>query len=239
MITLRTRFRKAIPDPPAARRQVVVALGGHPLLERGEIDALAGLAREHDVVVIASSDGMNGYVLERELRNRLPGRAVVTVLTQVVVDGESPASGEPREIVELPAIKLLLGAGALVVCTGGGGIPVVLAADGSLQGVEAVIDKDLVGELLARTLGADDLLLLTDVPAVQLDWGTPEARTIHRATPQELRGHAFAADSMGPKVEAACRFVERTGGTAAIGALRDAAQILAGNAGTIVRRDLY
>ena len=77
------------------------------------------------------------------------------------------------------------------------------------------------------------------MPALQIGWGTPQARTIHRATPQELRGHDFDAGSIGPKVEAACRFVERTGGTAAIGAVHDAAQILAGTAGTIVRRDLY
>ena len=107
---------------------------------------------------------------------------------------------------------------------------------GRLHGVEAVIDKDLAAELLARSLGADFLLMLTDVPAVELDRGTPEARAVHRATPEELRRHAFAPGSMGPKVEAACRFVERTGGTAAIGVLEDAARIVAGDAGTIVRR---
>lgn len=272
------------------------------------IDAVAKLAIDHDVVVThgngpqvgllalqalayldappypldvlgAESEGMIGYVLEQELRNRLPGRAAVTVLTQVVVDRNDPGfkaptkfigpvydqetaerlaaklgwtiardgehhrrvvpSPEPIEIVELAAIKLLVNSGALVVCTGGGGIPVVKDADGSLHGVEAVIDKDLAGELLARGLGADIFLMLTDVPAVQLDWGTPEARTIHRATPEELRGHSFADGSMGPKIDAACRFVESTGGIAAIGALEDAVQILAGTAGTIVRRDLY
>ena len=148
-------------------------------------------------------------------------------------------SPEPLEIVELPAIKLLVDSGALVVCTGGGGIPVVKEDDGKLRGVEAVIDKDLAGELLARSLGADVFLMLTDVPAVQLEWGTPQARTIHRATPEELRAQSFPAGSMGPKIDAACRFVERTGGIAAIGALDDAVQILAGKAGTTIRRDLY
>jgi carbamate kinase len=144
------------------------------------------------------------------------------------------ASPEPVRIVELPAIRLLVDSGALVVCTGGGGIPVVLDERGRLHGVEAVIDKDLAGELLARSLGADRLLLLTDVAAVMAGWGTPDPEPIRRASPVELRALEFASGSMGPKVEAACRFVERTGGTAAIGALEDAAEILAGRAGTTV-----
>jgi carbamate kinase len=143
------------------------------------------------------------------------------------------ASPQPLQIVELSAIKLLVEAGALVVCTGGGGIPVT-DGDGTLRGVEAVIDKDLAAELLARSLGADTLLMLTDVDAVVAGWGTPDAHPIRRATPAELRAMEFASGSMGPKVEAACRFVEATGGTAAIGALEDAARILAGEAGTIV-----
>jgi carbamate kinase len=108
-----------------------------------------------------------------------------------------------------------------------------------VHGVEAVIDKDLAGELLAESLGADFFLMLTDVSAVQVGWGTPEARTVHATTPAELRRHTFAAGSMGPKVEAACRFVERTNGTAAIGALEDAPLIVAGEAGTLIRPDLY
>jgi carbamate kinase len=121
----------------------------------------------------------------------------------------------------------------LVVCAGGGGIPVVVEA-GRVHGVEAVIDKDLAAALLARRLAAGFLLLLTDVPAVELDWGTPRARPLRMATPAELRACRFAAGSMGPKVEAACRFVEATGGRAAIGALADAAAILRGQAGTTV-----
>jgi carbamate kinase len=144
------------------------------------------------------------------------------------------ASPEPLEIVELSAIRVLVESGALVVCTGGGGIPVVRDEHGRLRGVEAVIDKDLAGELLARSLGADFLLMLTDVEAVVSGWGTPEARPIRSASVAELRALEFASGSMGPKVDAACRFVERTGGTAAIGALDDAAAILAGEAGTTI-----
>ena len=147
------------------------------------------------------------------------------------------ASPEPLRIVELSAIRMLVDTGAIVVCTGGGGIPVTMNGAGTLRGVEAVIDKDLAAELLARGVEADFLLLLTDVDAVQRDWGTPAARPIGRATPSELRGLEFANGSMGPKVEAACRFVEATGGTAGIGALEDAAAIVAGTASTLVVPD--
>jgi carbamate kinase len=143
-------------------------------------------------------------------------------------------SPQPLRIVELSAIRILVDAGALVVCAGGGGIPVVLDGAGSLHGVEAVIDKDLAAELLARSLDADFLLMLTDVPAVMRNWGSESATPIARATPPELRSLEFANGSMGPKVEAACRFVEATGGTAAIGSLEDAVRIVAGEAGTIV-----
>lgn len=147
------------------------------------------------------------------------------------------ASPNPLRIVELSAIRLLVEAGALVVCAGGGGIPVVVDNQGWLRGVEAVIDKDLAGELLARSLEADFLLMLTDVNGVMSDWGTADAMPIGRTTPTELRRLEFASGSMAPKVEAACRFVESTGGTAAIGALEDAVQIVAGAAGTIISPD--
>ena len=134
-------------------------------------------------------------------------------------------------------IRMLVEAGAIVVCAGGGGIPVVMGDAGALHGVEAVIDKDLAAELLARSLRADVLLMLTDVNAVMRDWGTGGASPIRRSTPAELRSLAFADGSMGPKVEAACRFVESTGGIAAIGALEDAVRIVAGDAGTLVVPD--
>jgi carbamate kinase len=143
-------------------------------------------------------------------------------------------SPEPRRILELAAIRVLLAADVLVICAGGGGVPVVRSAEGGLRGVEAVIDKDLASGLLARQLAADALLLLTDQPAVFSDWPEPARRPIRQATVAELRAHAFEPGSMGPKVEAACRFVEATGGRAGIGALRDAARILAGTAGTSV-----
>jgi carbamate kinase len=145
------------------------------------------------------------------------------------------ASPEPRAILELATIRLLIGAGVLVVCAGGGGIPVTITAEGALHGVEAVVDKDRAAALLAEQLDADALLLLTDVPRVVAGWGTAAAVELDRATPAQLRDLAFPAGSMGPKVEAACRFVERTGGLAAIGALEDAEAILAGHAGTQIR----
>jgi carbamate kinase len=133
--------------------------------------------------------------------------------------------------VELRAIERLVAAGALVVCGGGGGIPVVEDA-GALHGVEAVIDKDLTAALLAEELGAEKLIVLTDVPYVERDWGTPDATPIDAATPAELRELAFAAGSMGPKIEAACRFVERTDGEAVIGSLADLGAVSRGEAGT-------
>jgi carbamate kinase len=143
-------------------------------------------------------------------------------------------SPEPLELMELPLIRVLLQAGALVVCAGGGGIPVVADASGALSGVEAVVDKDLTAALLAGAVDADALLLLTDVDAVIDGFGTPDARPIRHATPQQLRSRSFPAGSMGPKVEAACRFVEASGRMAAIGRLDAAEALLAGTAGTIV-----
>ena len=143
-------------------------------------------------------------------------------------------SPEPLEIVELGTIRKLVEARVVVICAGGGGIPVVVDALGALHGVEAVIDKDLSAELLARVLGADVLLMLTDVPAVERGWGRPDAEPIRHARPGELAVLAFASGSMGPKVQAACRFVQATGGRAAIGALEDGARILRGEAGTLV-----
>jgi carbamate kinase len=143
-------------------------------------------------------------------------------------------SPEPAELVELDTIRLLTGHGVTVVCSGGGGIPVVDDGSGRLRGVEAVVDKDLAAAVLARAVGADALLLLTDVDAVVDGYGTPDARPISHATPAELRARWFPSGSMGPKVEAACRFVEATGGIAAIGRLDHASALLDGTAGTTV-----
>ena len=156
----------------------------------------------------------------------------------IAPDGDSwrrvVPSPEPHEIVEAPVIRQLVDAGVLVVCAGGGGIPVVRADDRTLSGVEAVIDKDLTAALLAESLGADALLLLTDVAAVETAYGEPGSEPITSATTAELSKYEFAAGSMGPKIEAACRFVERGGAFVAVGSLTDAEAILAGQAGTRV-----
>lgn len=155
---------------------------------------------------------------------------------RIAADGPSwrrvVASPEPGPVLELAALRLLVEAGVLVVCAGGGGIPVVAVA-GGWRGVEAVVDKDLATAGLARELDCEALLLLTDVAAVYDDFGGPAPRAIGRATPAALRARRFAPGSMGPKVEAACRFAE-AGGRAAIGALEDAAALLAGDTGTQV-----
>jgi carbamate kinase len=143
-------------------------------------------------------------------------------------------SPRPQRVVETRLIRLLLESGAVVVCAGGGGVPVIRDDSGQLRGVEAVVDKDLTSAVLAEALDADVLLVLTDVDAVMTDFGTPEQAAISRATPSGLRSQAFPQGSMGPKVEAVCRFVELTGGMAAIGALPDVAEILRGEAGTVV-----
>lgn len=226
-------------------------------------------------VLDAQTEGMIGYLLEQELQNHLPGRPVVTLLTQIAVDPHDPgflhpqkpigplynetearklakergwaiapdgngyrrvvASPEPLKIIELAAIRLLVDAGAIVVCAGGGGIPVIITPAGVIHGVEAVIDKDFAAALLGWELEANGLLLLTDVDAVYSDWGLPTARPLRVMTPQKLRSYKFAAGSMGPKVEAACRFVKMTGGFAGIGKLEEGVEILAGQKGTLIR----
>jgi carbamate kinase len=141
-------------------------------------------------------------------------------------------SPEPVSIVQLPAIRRLIDGGWLVVCAGGGGVPVVRTAEGEHVGVEAVIDKDLATSLLASNLGADILVLATDVDAVYTAWGTPQQAALGHVSPAELRGGDFPAGSMGPKVEAVCRFVERGGARAAIGSLADIEGLVDGSAGT-------
>ena len=145
-------------------------------------------------------------------------------------------SPQPQSIVEIQPITWLLDRGAVVICAGGGGIPTMHPATGGAEilGVEAVIDKDLAGELLARDVGADLFLMATDVDGVYVDWGTPQARRLGQVSPRELAGHQFAAGSMGPKVKAAVRFAGKTGQRAAIGSLDDIAAIVAGKAGTNV-----
>lgn len=226
-------------------------------------------------VLGAETQGMIGYIIERELASRLPRTEIATLLTQVVVDLSDSAfrsptkpvgrvydlselhrletdfgwkfvdegkgfrrvvpSPMPRHIREINVIRLLVTAGVLVICAGGGGIPVAID-EGSrvIAGVEAVVDKDRSAALLASELKADALLMLTDVSWVCTEWGSTRARGIRRATPAGLRHYRFLEGSMGPKVEAACAFVADTGGIAAIGALSDASAMLKGEAGTYI-----
>jgi carbamate kinase len=236
-----------------------------------EADAYKAVAPYPLDVLGAESQGMIGYMLAQALGSELPGRDVVALLTQVLVDPHDPgfarptkpigpvyseqeaqalaaergwtiapdgehfrrvvASPEPAGIVELEAIERLVAGGSVVICAGGGGIPVFRDGDG-LHGVEAVIDKDLTAALLAEKLAAERLIMLTDVSCVVRDWGTEGATPISAATPHELRALSFASGSMGPKVEAACRFVEQTGGEAVIGSLAELDLVSRGEAGT-------
>ncbi len=145
-------------------------------------------------------------------------------------------SPKPKGLVEIETIKQLVESGKTVICSGGGGVPVVREADGTLRGVEAVIDKDLAGAKVAEDLNADILMILTDVAQVMKDFGTDHAEAIGKTTTTVMRGMDLPAGSMGPKVDACCNFVELTGGKACIGRLADAAAILAGEAGTIITK---
>jgi carbamate kinase len=142
----------------------------------------------------------------------------------------------PKRIFELRPIKWLLDHGTIVIAAGGGGIPTmyVQGKERTLAGVECVIDKDFASELLARELDADLFVMLTDADAVYVDWGKPTQKAIRRASPDALAAMNFAAGSMGPKVDAACRFARATGKKAAIGALADLSGIIAGTLGTTV-----
>lgn len=232
--------------------RALIALGGNVLRRRGDsaeagaqqanvataAEALAGVATEHELVITHGNGPQAG--LELALRNALPDRDLITVPIDIVVDvgdsklgqGSSPLA--PQAVVELSSLRTLIDAGVLVICAGGGGIPVMLDGDGDgmMVGVEAVVDKDLTASLLARRLDADVLVMLTDADAVRLDRGAEGGRALGRVTPAELREHSFASGSMGPKVEAACRFVEATGRRAAIGELTRAVEIVRGESGT-------
>jgi carbamate kinase len=148
----------------------------------------------------------------------------------------------PKRIFELHAIEALLDRGTIVICAGGGGIPTMYSdeptpAGRRLVGVEGVIDKDMASALLAIDLHADSLVIVTDVDAAYANWGTPEQEAIRRASPEALRAGQFADGSMGPKVRAACEFVEKTGNPAAIGSITETAALLRGEAGTTVALD--
>ena len=148
----------------------------------------------------------------------------------------------PQRIFGLEPVEWLLERGAVVICAGGGGVPVMytdhpVPAGRQLVGVPAVIDKDLASALLATGLQAEVLAIVTDVDAVYADWNTPRRRAIRRAAPEALAATEFAAGSMGPKVRAACSFVQHTGGIAAIGSIADTPALVRGEAGTLITRD--
>ncbi len=157
---------------------------------------------------------------------------------RIAPDGESwrrvVSSPKPLAIVEAETIALLVNHGVTVICTGGGGIPVIEQEDGSLTGIEAVIDKDAASALLARQLNADMLLLLTDVDAVYLDYGTPKAQSLGRIPPEMLSEVRFPPGSMAPKVAAAIQFAKEMDRPAGIGRLEDAGAIVRGEKGTLL-----
>jgi len=144
------------------------------------------------------------------------------------------ASPEPIFIPDIPVIEILLKNNIIVICAGGGGIPIIKDANGSLVGVEAVIDKDKSSALLAKELGADMLLMLTDVEGVYKNWGMKNQSLIKKTTVEQISQMSFAKGSMLPKVQAACDFVNMTMSKAAIGTLKDALHIIEGKKGTII-----
>lgn len=260
----------------AARHDVIITHGNGPQIGLlALLDASAHPSQRSTLDVMgAETDGMIGYMLERELMNSMGHSRVATLLTQVEVRADDPAfaeptkpigpvysetdarrmqaergwhvaadgahwrrvvpSPEPQRIVEREAISALTQAGFVTICAGGGGIPVVRSEGGKLTGIECVIDKDRTSALLADSLEVDALLMLTDVAAVYDNWGKPDAAPMRRTTPEELNRKRFAAGSMGPKVEAACRFVRCAGRRAYIGSLDELSQILEGTSGTLI-----
>jgi len=232
-------------------------------------------------VLVAATEGWIGYMIQQSLQNVLARegieRQVVTVVTQVLVDGEHPSLQEPSkpigqtfdretaqrrradgwsvretpdgwrrvvgsppplEIVEREMVQTLVAQGHLVIAAGGGGTPVRRDAQLGLEGVDAVVDKDRAAAVLARDIGAETLLILTDVDAAYLDFGTPEQRPLRRVTVAEAERHlaagAFGSGSMAPKMEAAASFVTHGGRRAIIARLDQGMDAMAGRAGTEV-----
>ena len=144
----------------------------------------------------------------------------------------------PQRIIEIDTIKMLVDNGVVVICAGGGGIPVAYDDERKLFGVEAVIDKDLASGLLAMGLDAEMFVMLTDVPSVYVDFGTQKQRAIRASHPDAIEALDFAAGSMGPKVKGACKYVRETGFKSAIGQLSDLAAIMSGEAGTLISNDV-
>lgn len=175
-----------------------------------------------------------GPVYEKEEAERLAKEHGWTIAPDNDKYRRVVPSPEPKRIWGLKALKTLIEGGHIVICCGGGGIPTYFNEKGELVGAEAVIDKDLASSVLAADVEADLFVIATDVSGAYVDWGKPTQRRIAQADPESLRAFGFAKGSMGPKVEAVCRFVEKTGRTAVIGSLNEIDQILAGTSGTRV-----
>jgi carbamate kinase len=177
-----------------------------------------------------------GPVYEKEEADRLKGEKGWVFKQDGAKWRRVVPSPLPKRIFEIRPVRWLLERGTIVICAGGGGIPTMYEPGKQrwLTGIEAVIDKDLASELLAREVEADLFVIATDVDGIYLDWGKPEQRRLTRVTPEELKAYKFPAGSMGPKVDAAIQFVEKTGKRCAIGSLKDIEKIVAGEAGTNV-----
>lgn len=244
----------------------LVAAGHSLLLTHGNGPQVGRLLRQQELardevppmpldVCVALSQGQLGYLIAQELDNALVERGlpdrVLCLVTQVLVDPADPAFAQPTKrvgsrlvasprpiaLVEQGPLVGLVDAGHLVVAAGGGGVPVVQEEEGGLRGIEAVIDKDRTAALLAELVGADVLLLLTDVPQVELGHTTDRPRPLDRLPVAEAKRLLAAGElgvgSMGPKVEACVSFVE-AGGRAAIGRIDQLTEVLAGTAGTTI-----
>jgi carbamate kinase len=238
--------------PVARNHQLVLTFGHGP--EVAVASDVASAARLPVDVLAAGVAGAVGYMLEQELVNELGDGETAFLLAQTRVDRGDPAfmdpttslerngagrmvaCPEPRAIEELRAIEALLGAHITVITAGAGGVPVARDPAGRLEGVEAIVDRDLVSALLATALEADVLVMLGSIRAFDINWGTWAERPLARTTPGALRTimYELAQGTITPMVEAACRFVERTGGRAGIGAVEQAEAVIDGRAGTQV-----
>lgn len=177
-----------------------------------------------------------GPVYDKETAEKLAAERGWTIAADGKYFRRVVPSPQPKKIVEIDTIRQLVDAGAMVIASGGGGIPVIRNPEGKLEGSEAVIDKDMSASIMAAELDADALLILTDAPSIALNWGTPEQSEIKEVSPEKLKEYNFAKGSMGPKVDAVCRFAETGKGFGAVGRLEDALDILNGKAGTIIRK---
>jgi len=254
-----------VADLVAAGLDVVLTHGNGPqvgnLLEKNELaaDVVPAMPLDWCVAQVQATIGFTIVTkLGEALARRRIARPVVAIISRVLVDADDAAfanptkpigrrrpdgtrrlvpSPAPLELLDAEVLAMMLDAGALVVAAGGGGIPMV-RRQGELVGVGAVIDKDRAAGLLATTVGASRLVVLTDVEGVALDLGTPAQRWLRRVMPGELRRHQgagqFPEGSMGPKVDAVAAFVEQTGGTAAIGSLAELGAVVSGERGTQV-----